>query len=123
MTMTMTNYEAEQHLKDLLAFGKRDIPVSTVTGFRILQNVHALDDALKPFRETSDKVIRKHAHGGDMISKEEQPDEFAACDKELGELYKIPIEVEIQTISSKELGDCQIPLNTLFSIDFMLKKE
>lgn len=122
MKITMTNAEAIQHLSGLRGLESLNNPVPAPAGYRIIQNIHALEGALAPYIEVRDKTIKKYANGGQVINRETDPEAFSACTEELAQIDRLNIDVEINTIPLSAISEGKFPLNVFFILDFMIQK-
>lgn len=122
MKMTMTNAEAIQKLNGLRELEKLSNPVPALAGYRIVQNIHALANALAPYTEVRDKTIKKYAKDGKSISRDTDPEAFAACTEELAALDRLTIDVEVNTFPLSAIAEGKFPLNVFFILDFMIQK-
>lgn len=123
MKVTMTNAEAVQKLNSLRELEKLNNPVPALAGYRIVQNIHALADALAPYTETRDKIIKKYAKAGQtVISRDTDPETFDACAKEIATIDRLTIDVEVNTFPLSAIAEGKFPLNVFFILDFMIQK-
>ncbi len=123
MKITLTNLEAVHRLGGLKELEKLSNPVPAAVGYRIVQNIHALSEALKPYQEIRDKTIRKYAPAGKtVINRDADPEAFAACTAELAQIDRLTIDVEIGTFPLDAIAEGRFPLNVFFTLDFMIDK-
>lgn len=122
MKMKMSNAEAVQRLNGLRELEKLSNPVPTVVGYRIVQNIHALSAALAPYYEVRDKTIKEYAKDGKSISRDTEPEAFAACTAQLAEVERLEVDVEINTFPLSAIAEGKFPLNAFFVLDFMIQK-
>ena len=122
MKVKMTNAEAVQRLNVLHDLEKLSNPVPAVVGYRIVQNIHALADALTPYNEIRDKIIKKYAKDGKSISRDSDPEAFTACTIELAEIERLTIDVDVNTFPLSAIAEGKFPLNVFFILDFMIEK-
>lgn len=119
----MTNYEADQHVQELNDLRTLQIPVPTLVGYRILQNLHNLKSVLQPYYDAVDDAVRRHSGGRERIDKEDDPEAYAECVQAIAALRQVEIDVDIYSIKIEALGTGELPISALFALDFMLGKE
>lgn len=123
MKVSMTNAEALRCLNSLRELESLNNPVSAVAGYRIVQNIHALINALAPYQEIRDKTIKKHAKNGVSVDRKTDPEAFDACTRDLAEVERLTIDVEVKTFPIDMIADCKLPIHVLFALNFMLEKD
>ncbi len=121
--MKMTNAEAIQKRNSLKELEASNIVIPAIIGFKILQNIHALHDALEPYNQMRDKIIRKHAKGGNEINREKDPVTYSACIREIAEIEQLMIDVDVKKFDAKMLSNMNFPAKLFFTLDFMVEKE
>ncbi len=119
--MKMKNAEAMKHLQDLKNLEGLETALPAVVGYRIIQNVRSFTNALAAYEEMRDRTIRKYAKDGKTVKQEEDPEAFDACVAELETLDALEVEVEIEKIPISMMKDRDVPLKTIFALDFMLE--
>lgn len=121
---TMTNAEAVRRVKGLRALNDIQTPLPAVVTYRILQNVHALEDALKPMADAEETILGRYSGGRKefVIDREKDPDAFEACSKELLKLQEITIDVEVEKIQLKQIENSELPVSAVFALDFMIER-
>ena len=122
MKLTMSNIEAVNRLTALMELEKLSNTVPAVVGYRILQNIHALDAALAPYNRMRDNIIKKYSKDGNTVSRESDPAAYKVCIQEIAEIAQIEVEVPVQTFPFKLIENREFPLKTLFTLDFMIEK-
>lgn len=122
MTLTMSNIEAVSRLNSLRELERLSNTVPAVVGYRILQNIHALEETLAPYNRMRDNIIKKYSKDGKSVSRESDPAAFEVCTQEIEEVAQIEVEVEVQTFPFKLIENREFPLKTLFALDFMIEK-
>lgn len=122
MTLTLYNIEAANRLTSLRELERLSNTVPAVVGYRILQNIHALEEALAPYNRMRDNIIKKYSKNGKTISREDDPAAFDVCTQEIAEIAQIEVEVAVQTFPFKLIENREFPLKTLFALDFMIEK-
>ena len=122
MTLTMSNIEAANRLTSLKELERLSNTVPAVVGYRILQNIHALETALAPYQRMRDNIIKKYSKDGTSVSRDTDPAAFEVCTQEIAEVAHIEVEVPVQTFPFKLIENREFPLNTLFALDFMIEK-
>lgn len=120
--VTMKNAEAIARLTILRELEKLNITLPTIAGYRIVQNIHALVDALVPYNTVRDTIIKSHAKDGKTVVRENDPAAFEACMTEIAELDQLDITLEVQTFPFSCISDKELPLNVMFALDFMIDK-
>ena len=123
MKVKMTNLACAQKLDALRELKKMDLSLPTVVGYRIVQNTHALTAALAAYYEMRDEIIKKHSSNGKSINRDTDPESFDACVAELEKIDQIEVEADISQFSLSLLKDRNLPLHTMFTLDFMIQKE
>lgn len=121
--LTVTNAEAVKYMKGLRALNELHTSLPVLIGYRVLQNIHALDAALLPMAEAEKTIFSRYSNGKPnyVLKKETDPDAFEKCMAELSELDEIQIEVDIVKISIDQIKNCELPLSAIFALDFMLE--
>lgn len=122
MKVSMTNAEAIQRLNDLRELRTLNNPVSAVAGYRIVQNIQALAAALTPYYEVRDETIKKYAKDGVSVDRKTDPEAFEACTKELDEIDRLTVDVEISTFPFSMIAEGKFPISTFFALNFMIEK-
>lgn len=122
MTITMSNIEAVNRLNSLRELERLSNTVPAVVGYRILQNIHALEAAVAPYDRMRDNIIKKYSKDGKSVSRENDPAVFEVCMQEISEIAQIEVEVDVQTFPFKLIENRDFPLKALFSLDFMIEK-
>ncbi|MBR4310828.1 MAG: hypothetical protein IKT79_07345 [Akkermansia sp.] len=118
----MSNIEAVSRLNSLRELERLSNTVPAVVGYRILQNIHALEETLAPYNRMRDNIIKKYSKDGKSVSRESDPAAFEVCTQEIEEVAQIEVEVEVQTFPFKLIENREFPLKTLFALDFMIEK-
>lgn len=119
--ITMTNAEAARHLASIKAQAGLETVLPAVVGYKIVRNMRSLASALAPYEEMRDKIIRKYAKTGNIIRREEDPDSYTACCAELEPLDALEVHVDIMKFSFSLIESRDLPLKTLFALEFMLE--
>lgn len=119
--ITMTNIEVAQRLAAIKEQAGLETALPAVVGYTIVRNVRSLTAALAPYEEMRDKIIRKYAKTGNVVSRDEDPDAYAACCAELEPLDALEVSVDILTFPISLIEKRDLPLKTLFALDFMLE--
>lgn len=119
---TMKNAEAVARLNVLRDLEKLNISLPTVVGYRIVQNLRALQDVLVAYNDMRNKIIQKYAKDGKTIRKDEDPAAYEACEAEIEELNQLDVSVDVQTFPFSSIADKELPLNTMFALEFMIDK-
>lgn len=122
MTLTMSNIEAANRLSSLMDLERLSNTVPAVVGYRILQNIHALEAALAPYNRMRDNIIKKYSKDGKSVSRETDPAAFEVCTQEIAEISQIEVEVPVQTFPFKLIENREFTMKTLFALDFMIEK-
>lgn len=122
MTLTMSNIEAVNRLNSLHELERLSNTVPAVVGYRILQNIHALEAAVAPYNRMRDNIIKKYAKDGKTVSREADPAAFEVCMQEIAEIAQIEVEVDVQTFPFKLIENREFPMKALFTLDFMIEK-
>lgn len=120
MKVKMTNSQAVQLMAGLQELQKLNNPVPAVVGYRIVQNIHALATALAPYNEVRERAIQKYAPDGRTIRRDTNPEAFNACEKELHEIDKLEISVDVNTFPLSMIAESKFPISVIFALDFMI---
>lgn len=118
---SMTNAEIYQRVTGLQKLRELNNAVPAIVGYRIAQNLHALETALVPYNETRDQIIIKHSKDGKSVDGESDREAFLACTKDLSELEQISVDVEIWKIPFSSLDGREFPVGVILALDFMLE--
>ena len=119
--MKMTNREAYQHILTLHALRETKLSLPVVTGYRILQNLRALEDAAGPYIEARDSIIKKYSKGKEELTMSSDPGAFKACTIELSEIDVLEVDVNIVKVHVNQIENLNLTLDILFDLDFMLE--
>ena len=121
MEMKMTNAKAVEQLRRLKELEQLDLALPAVVSYRVVQAVRGLADALAPYVEMREKIVKKYAKSGNVVSREEDPTAFDACSAELEELDRLEIYVEIHKFPFSLIDGRDLPIKAMFALNFMLE--
>lgn len=97
-------------------------PMKASTAHYVSKAIVAINRALEPFDMTQEKLIEKYGAkvmGGQIIFKEDDDeDKFI---KELKPVRDEEVELEVQKISIKKLGNIQVAPGTFVMLDWLLE--
>lgn len=119
--MKMTNGEAAFRLNALKQMENMDMAIPVAAGYRIMQNLKSLSTALEPYQTMRDAIIRKYSNGKLTIKKEDDPEAFQFCVKELEELDALELDVDIQKMPVSLIGKKELPFRILYAMEFMIE--
>lgn len=124
MKITKTNRELDNMLVAIksIAADKLSLPVKVC--YLLSKNRIAIEDALKPFREASEDIVKKYAKEGETsfrINKEEDPDTFDEVTKAFMEIREETSTVEVTPISIDALDGHDVPFVYIDSLTDILK--
>lgn len=92
-------------------------------GFPIIENIHRIKNALSSSMELRDKIILKYSNGSNQINKDENPDEYEKCSKELEKLGGMELEISILCIEPSKMRSTELPMWAFFALSFMCSGE
>ena len=119
MKKKLTNAAADLTLVALTEIAKSGADVPVRAGFRILQNIRALEAVVGIYRSENDRIIRDASGGRERLDKAQDPEAFERCQKKLKELAGVEIEVEIAEIEAQDLEDVKLPMKSMFALQFI----
>lgn len=114
---------AWKYLEGLNRLESIDINIPVSIGFPIIENIHRIKNAIAPSMELRDKIILKYSNGTNQINKDENPDEYEKCSKELEKLGGMELEISILCIEPSKMRSTELPMWAFFVLSFMCSGE
>ena len=121
MKKTLTNEEAVGILEGLKKFRTSNTEISIETGYRIVQNIKQLKNALEPYEEERIRIIQKYSDDGETVDVKSKNYKF--CRRDINALLKITVDVDIHEIAWEDVKNIKIPMNCVDALMFITKKE
>lgn len=122
MRIKITNGELANIESKLEKATDMDISVSATVSYAIIKNLSAVKDALKPFLEAKDSIIKKESGGKASIRYEDDPAAFNNVASKIAEISAIEVELDIKTIDFESISDEKLPINFISAISFMIEE-
>lgn len=117
----MKYYELSKCLSDVESVLKSDIEFPISASLAIIRNRKNLQDAMAPYNELHDSIVRKYANGRDRLSQGDE--NYDKCVKEMTELDLQECDVRLSKFSESVIKDLKVPINILSKIAFMIEEE
>ena len=120
MNIDMSNYEMESRFKRLSALVQSDKPLPAAAAYGIVRALNTMQDALSPFSMVRDQLIRRYSGGGTALNRDENPEAFDACIKELDEIGNKHIQIEVPQIALADLRDAKFTLAEMDALQLLI---
>lgn len=120
MHISLTNYEMERRFKKLRELYQSDKPMPATVAYSIVRALNAMQEALSPFGIVRDQLIKRYSNGGTALNREENPDAFDACIKELDEIGSKRVEIEVPEIKLADLHDVNFTLAEMDALNLLI---
>ncbi len=120
MKIDVSNYEMERHFKKLNAMIQSDKPLPAAAAYGIVRALNTMQDALSPFSMVRDQLIRRYSGGGTALNRDENPEAFDACIKELDEIGNKHIQIEVPQIVLADLRDAKFTLAEMDALQLLI---
>ena len=120
MNIDMSNYEMEHHFKKLSALVQSDKALPAVAAYGIVRALNTMQDALSPFVMVRDQLVRRYSGGGTALNREDDPDAFDACIKELDEIGNKHVQVEVPNIKLDDLRDAKFTISEMEALSLLI---
>ena len=122
MNIDMSNYEMEHHFKKLSALVQSDKALPAVAAYGIVRALNTMQDALSPFVMVRDQLIQRYSGGGTALNREDDPDAFDACIKELDEIGNKHVQVEVPNIKLDDLRDAKFTISEMEALSLLISQ-
>ena len=122
MNIDMSNYEMEHHFKKLSALVQSDKALPASAAYGIVRALNTMQDALSPFVMVRDQLIRRYSGGGTALNREDDPDSFDACIKELDEIGNKHVQVEVPNIKLDDLRDAKFTISEMEALSLLISQ-
>ena len=122
MNIDMSNYEMEHHFKKLSALVQSDKALPASAAYGIVRALNTMQDALSPFVMVRDQLIRRYSGGGTALNREDDPDSFDACIKELDEIGNKRVQVEVPNIKLDDLRDAKFTISEMEALSLLISQ-
>ena len=120
MKRELTNEEALKILEGLTKFRDSDIEIPIEVGYRIIQNIKSLKDALEPYEEARIQTIQKYSDDGESVEPKSKNYKF--CRRDINTLLRIAIDVDVNEIAWSAIKNIKAPMNCVNALMFMTEK-
>lgn len=120
MNISLTNYEMERRFKKLQALYQSDKPMPATVAYSIVRALNAMQEVLAPFEMVRDQLIRRYSNGGTALNREENPDAFDSCIKELDEIGNKRVQIEVPDIKLADLHDVNFTLSEMEALNLLI---
>ena len=124
MKITKTNRELDNMLGAIKAIAADKLSLPVKVGYQLAKNRIALEDALKPYREANEEIVKKYAKEGETsfrINKEEDPETFEEVTKAFKEIAEEKSTVDVTPISIDALDGHDVPFGYIDALTDILK--
>ena len=122
MNIDMSNYEMERHFKRLNALVQSDKALPAAAAYGIVRALNTMQDALSPFVMVRDQLIRRYSGGGTALNREDDPEAFDACIKELDEIGNKHVQVEVPNIKLDDLRDAKFTIAEMEALSLLISQ-
>ena len=122
MNIDMSNYEMERRFKRLSALVQSDKALPATAAYGIVRALNTMQDALSPFVMVRDQLIRRYSSGGTTLNREDNPEAFDACIKELDEIGNKHIQVEVPNIKLDDLRDAKFTISEMEALSLLISQ-
>ena len=122
MNIDMSNYEMEHHFKKLSALVQSDKALPASAAYGIVRALNTMQDALSPFVMVRDQLLRRYSGGGTALNREDDPDSFDACIKELDEIGNKHVQVEVPNIKLDDLRDAKFTISEMEALSLLISQ-
>ena len=122
MNIDMSNYEMEHHFKKLSALVQSDKALPATAAYGIARALNTMQDALSPFVMVRDQLVRRYSGGGTALNREDDPDAFDACIKELDEIGNKHVQVEVPNIKLDDLRDAKFTISEMEALSLLISQ-
>ena len=112
MKIIKTNRDLDGMLGAIKAIASDKLSLPVKVGYQLAKNRIAIEDALKPFSEANEAIVRKYAKEGETsfhINKDEDPKAFDEITKAFKEIGDEKTSVDITPISIDALSGHDVP--------------
>ena len=122
MNIDMSNYEMEHHFKKLSELVQSDKALPASAAYGIVRALNTMQDALSPFVMVRDQLVRRYSGGGTALNREDDPDSFDACIKELDEIGNKRVQVEVPNIKLDDLRDAKFTISEMEALSLLISQ-
>ena len=122
MNIDMSNYEMEHHFKKLSELVQSDKALPASAAYGIVRALNTMQDALSPFVMVRDQLVRRYSGGGTALNREDDPDAFDACIKELDEIGNKHVQVEVPNIKLDDLRDAKFTIAEMEALSLLISQ-
>lgn len=118
--MKMNNGEAYLGYLALQEIIRQDVQIPIKGSYAITKNRYNLQQALKPYSECRDKIINEYSNGTGQIDINESPEAYKNAYHDIAEIDAKEIEVDVEKVAIKDLGDINITPKMMSALMFMI---
>ena len=122
MNIDMSNYEMEHHFKKLSELVQSDKALPASAAYGIVRALNTMQDALSPFVMVRDQLIRRYSGGGTALNREDDPDSFGACIKELDGIGNKRVGFEVPNIKLDDLRDAKFTISEMEALSLLISQ-
>lgn len=122
MVKTFTNSELAVIAKALEEAAAKDIVMPPKVAYKIIKNKAAIKQALAPFNEARDEIIKQKSGGRPSVDGKEEPQLFREIIGAIDEIARETVEIEIATVGLDEMPDSGVPISFISALDFMIEE-
>lgn len=115
----MKNFELEKMYVSLFNISGSDDELPVSVGYKIAYNRNLVENAIKPYWETHDKIVQKYGKGKPITKENEN---YLKCTKELEELSNEDAgDLKFKTVKLEDLEGIKLPMKTITDLMFMIE--
>lgn len=124
MKIEKTNRELDVMLGAIRAIAADKLSLPAKVGYLLAKNRIALENALKPYKESYEGIVKKYASDGETsfrINKDEDPEKFSEVTKAITEIGNEITSADLTPISIDALDGRDIPFRYIDVLTDILK--
>ena len=123
MNFSFTNYEMERCFKKLQVLYQSDKEMPATVAYSIVRTLNAMQDVLAPFGMVRDQLVRRYSGGKDTLSRDDNPEAYESCIKELDEIGNKMVNVELPEIELKDLTGVNFTPKEMACLQIIIKQQ
>lgn len=124
MKIEKTNRELDVMLGAIRAIAADKLSLPARVGYLLAKNRIALENVLKPYKESYEGIVKKYASDGETsfrINKDEEPEKFSEVTKAIAEIGDEMTSADLTPISIDALDGHDIPFRYIDALTDILK--
>lgn len=115
----MKNIEAFKAFEGLCRLSQSDVSFPAFIGYKIIQNRIAIANAVKPYVEIRNEMIKKHSGGKNEIDRNSP--EYTAFENDMKPIDSEDIDVEIKKIKLDDIAKISLSMAEIDALAFMIE--